>query len=115
MAFAGGYFLIEGAIYDGLLSITLIWASVRLFRADSNFDEESVENLPLSQAIPAGAGIGLLVGLLEWEEVFSLSTSPVKALGCPEDSGCNCGLVHLVEFCGRPNWILPFRRVVSRN
>jgi len=64
MAFAGGYFLIEGAIYDVLLSITLIWASVRLFRADSNFDEESVENLPLSQAIPAGAGIGLLSGII---------------------------------------------------
>ena len=64
MAFAGGYFLIEGAIYDVLLSITLIWASVRLFRVDSNFDEESVENLPLSQAIPAGAGIGLLSGII---------------------------------------------------
>ena len=64
MAFAGGYFLIEGAIYDVLLSITLIWASVRLFRADSNFDEESVENLPLSQAVPAGAGIGLLSGII---------------------------------------------------
>ena len=64
MAFAGGYFLIEGAIYDVLLSITLIWASVRLFRVDSNFDEESVENLPLSQAAPAGAGIGLLSGII---------------------------------------------------
>lgn len=64
MAFAGGYFLIEGAIYDVLLSLTLIWASVRLFRVDSNFDEESVENLPLSQAIPAGAGIGLLSGII---------------------------------------------------
>ena len=64
MAFAGGYFLIEGAIYDVLLSITLIWASVRLFRVDSNFDEESVENLPLSQAVPAGAGIGLLSGII---------------------------------------------------
>ena len=64
MAFAGGYFLIEGAIYDVLLSLTLIWASVRLFRVDSNFDEESVENLPLSQAIPAGAGIGLFSGII---------------------------------------------------
>lgn len=64
MAFAGGYFLIEGAIYNVLLSLTLIWASVRLFRVDSNFDEESVENLPLSQAIPAGAGIGLLSGII---------------------------------------------------
>ncbi|MGB1692047.1 MAG: hypothetical protein ACPHDQ_04760, partial [Candidatus Thalassarchaeaceae archaeon] len=52
MAFVGGYLLVEGALYDTLLSITLVWASFRLFKADSEFDDGSIEMLPASQAVP---------------------------------------------------------------
>ena len=44
--------------------ITLVWASFRLFKADSEFDEGSIEVLPASQAVPAGAGIGLVSGIV---------------------------------------------------
>ncbi|MED5231902.1 MAG: sulfite exporter TauE/SafE family protein [Candidatus Thermoplasmatota archaeon] len=64
MAFAGGYLLVNGVLYDTLLSVTLVWASVRLFRLDSEFDEATIEELPISQAVPAGAGIGLLSGIV---------------------------------------------------
>tara|TARA_Y100000592_G_scaffold92887_1_gene155233 strand:- start:125 stop:658 length:534 start_codon:yes stop_codon:yes gene_type:complete len=64
MAFVGGYLLVEGALYDTLLSITLVWAAFRLFKADSEFDEASIERLPTSQAVPAGAGIGLVSGIV---------------------------------------------------
>ena len=64
MAFVGGYLLVEGALYDTLLSITLVWAALRLFKADSEFDETSIERLPTSQAVPAGAGIGLVSGIV---------------------------------------------------
>jgi uncharacterized membrane protein YfcA len=64
MAFFGGYLLVEGALYDTLLSITLVWAALRLFKTDSEFDEASIERLPTSQAVPAGAGIGLVSGIV---------------------------------------------------
>ena len=64
MAFVGGYLLVEGALYDTLLSITLVWASFRLFKTDSEYDEGSVKVLPASQAITAGAGIGLVSGIV---------------------------------------------------
>jgi len=64
MAFVGGYLLVEGALYDTLLSITLVWAALRLFKADSEIDETSIERLSTSQAVPAGAGIGLVSGIV---------------------------------------------------
>jgi len=64
MAFTGGYLLVDGVVYDTLLSITLVWASFRLFKAGSVFDEASIQEIPISQAAPAGAGIGLLSGIV---------------------------------------------------
>ena len=64
MAFVGGYLLVDGALYDTLLSITLVWAAFRLFKADSEFDEASIEGLSTSQAVPAGAGIGFVSGIV---------------------------------------------------
>ena len=64
MAFAGGYLLVEGVVYDVLLSVTLVWASFRLFTASSEYDDVSIQKIPISQAIPAGAGIGLLSGIV---------------------------------------------------
>ena len=64
MAFAGGYLLVEGYVYDVLLSVTLVWASFRLFTASSEYDEVSIQEIPISKAVPAGAGIGLLSGIV---------------------------------------------------
>ena len=64
MAFVGGYLLVEGALYDTLLSVTLVWASFRLFTASSEYDDVSIQEIPISKAVPAGAGIGLLSGIV---------------------------------------------------
>ena len=63
-AFVGGYILVDGALYDTLLSITLVWASVRLFRLDSDLADGLVERPLVVQAAPAGAGIGVLSGVV---------------------------------------------------
>ena len=64
MAFVGGYLLVEGFVYDVLLSVTLVWASFRLFTASSEYDEVSIQEIPISKAVPVGAGIGLLSGIV---------------------------------------------------
>ena len=64
MAFIGGYFLIDGAMYDLLLSLTLIWAAWRLYGSIS-IDEMNNTSLPTTlQAVPWGAGIGLASGII---------------------------------------------------
>ena len=64
MAFLGGYLLIDGGVYDLLLSITLLWAAWRLFGSMS-IDEIEKTVLPTTpQAIPWGAGIGLASGII---------------------------------------------------
>lgn len=64
MAFLGGYLLIDGVVYDLLLSITLLWAAWRLFGSMS-IDEIEKTVLPTTpQAIPWGAGIGLASGII---------------------------------------------------
>jgi hypothetical protein len=64
MAFIGGYFFIDGAIYDLLLSLTLMWAAWRLYGSIS-IDEMTNISLPTTlQAIPWGAGIGLASGII---------------------------------------------------
>ena len=37
-AFAGGYLLVEGFVYDVLLSVTLVWACFSFFTASSEYD-----------------------------------------------------------------------------
>ena len=64
MAFAGGYLLVDGVVYNMMLSITLVWASFRIFKAGSEFDGVSIQEIPISRAVPAGAGIGLLSGIV---------------------------------------------------
>lgn len=64
MAFVGGYLLVEGVIYDVLLSITLLWASIRLFNLNSGPEDAFIEEPPVGQAVSAGAGIGLLSGIV---------------------------------------------------
>ena len=64
MAFIGGYLLIDGAMYDLLLSLTLIWAAWILYNSIT-IDEIEDTSLPtMPQAIPWGAGIGLASGII---------------------------------------------------
>ena len=64
MAFAGGYLLVDGVVYNVMLSITLVWASFRLFTASSEYDDVSIQEVSISRAVPSGAGIGLLSGIV---------------------------------------------------
>jgi len=62
-AFLGGFLKIDGAIYDTLLSITLVYAAVRIL---SNTDVEFVEvtNPQRKEAYTYGAGIGFVSGII---------------------------------------------------
>ena len=64
MAFVGGYLLVDGVLYNVMLSITLVWASFRLFTASSEYDDVSIQEVSISRAVPSGAGIGLLSGIV---------------------------------------------------
>ena len=44
MAFVGGYLLVDGVVYNVMLSITLVWASFRLFTASSEYDDVSIQS-----------------------------------------------------------------------
>ncbi len=63
-ALLGGYLRVDGALYDTLLSLTLIWASVRLLGLGPALDEGEVSPPRLGQAAPVGAGIGLVSGIV---------------------------------------------------
>lgn len=64
MAFLGGFLFIDGAVYDLLLSLTLILAAWRLYGTMS-FDENEKTILPtFQQAMPWGIGIGLVSGIV---------------------------------------------------
>lgn len=62
-AVLGGYILVEGVIYDTLLSFALVWAAWRLF---SIGDEDSFDvALPKTRvAAPVGGAIGLASGVI---------------------------------------------------
>ncbi len=55
---------VDGAIYDTLLSITLILAAYKLFQTKENNNEEDVIVPNYSTAIPVGGGIGLMSGFI---------------------------------------------------
>jgi uncharacterized membrane protein YfcA len=63
MAFLGGYISIDDYYYDVLLSFVLIWASWRLWSA-SNIPLGRVEEITFKQALPWGAGIGFISGVI---------------------------------------------------
>ncbi len=63
-AIIGGYMKVDGAIYDTLLSITLILAAYKLFQTKENNDEEGIVTPNYSTAIPVGGGIGLMSGFI---------------------------------------------------
>ncbi len=63
-AVLGGYLRVDGALYDTLLSLTLVWAAVRLLGLGSELDEGVASHPTLGQAAPVGAGIGLVSGIV---------------------------------------------------
>lgn len=64
MAFLGGYLFIDGAVYDLLLSLTLVLAAWRLYGSMSFDENEETEHPTLKQAIPWGVGIGFVSGIV---------------------------------------------------
>ena len=63
MAFLGGYISIGDHYYDILLSFVLIWASWRLWTI-SNISTKRIDKLTFKQALPWGAGIGFISGII---------------------------------------------------
>lgn len=64
MAFIGGYLLIDGSLYDILLSLTLVWAAGKLYTTITIDENDEVNNPTYSQAVPWGAGIGFASGII---------------------------------------------------
>ena len=63
-ALIGGYLKVDGAIYDTILSITLIWAAWRLFGVKDYGKGEEIVLPELRSALPVGASIGLVSGVV---------------------------------------------------
>ena len=63
-AFIGGYLRVDGAIYDTLLSVTLLYAALRLLSVKKEFDHTQRSEPEKTQAYAFGAGIGLFSGII---------------------------------------------------
>ena len=63
-ALIGGYLRVDGALYDTLLSVTLIWAAWRLLLIKRDFVGVGVGPPDLREALPVGGAIGLASGLI---------------------------------------------------
>jgi len=63
-AFIGGYLKVDGAIYDALLSITLLYAALRLLSVNKEFEPTQIKDPEKIQAYAFGAGIGLFSGII---------------------------------------------------
>jgi len=63
-AFIGGYLRVDGTLYDTLLSITLLYAAIRLLSANKEFDPSQITDPKKAQAYSFGAGIGLFSGII---------------------------------------------------
>jgi uncharacterized membrane protein YfcA len=63
-ALLGGYLVVEGNIYDILLSIALVGAAWRLFAVKSEVSEDSLEPVDLRSSLPVGGMIGLASGVI---------------------------------------------------
>ena len=64
MAFIGGFLRIDGMVYDLLLSLTLLWAALRLFNSVAGDESYECDIPTFSKAAPWGAGIGLASGVI---------------------------------------------------
>jgi hypothetical protein len=63
-AIFGGYLIVNGVIYDTLLSIVLIWAAFRLLKVENDVQNESLNIPSRSVALPIGGGIGFVSGII---------------------------------------------------
>ena len=63
-AIIGGYQIVDGMIYDLLLSIVLIWAAYRLAIIEDDKDERVDVVVEAKVAIPIGSGIGFVSGIV---------------------------------------------------
>jgi len=63
-AFIGGYLRVDGAIYDTLLSVTLLYAALRLLSIKKKFEHIEITEPEKNQAYAFGAGIGLFSGII---------------------------------------------------
>ncbi len=62
LAFVGGLILLPGWAYQPLVALALLWVALRLLFGDK-LVRERPRRLPLSAALAAGGGIGLVSGL----------------------------------------------------
>lgn len=63
-AFIGGYLRVDGAIYDTLLSITLLYAAIRLLQVRKDDGSFIVQDPEKTQAYAFGGIIGLFSGII---------------------------------------------------
>ena len=63
-AFIGGYLVIDGKIYDTLLSIVLIFAAYKLFVIKEHEEEVELKPPKMIIALPIGSGVGLISGIV---------------------------------------------------
>ena len=63
-AFIGGYLRVDGAIYDTLLSITLLYAAIRLLQVRKDDGSFIVHDPEKTQAYAFGGIIGLFSGII---------------------------------------------------
>ena len=63
-AFIGGYLVIDGKLYDSLLSLVLIFAAYKLFMINEHDDKVELKPPEMKIALPIGGGIGLLSGIV---------------------------------------------------
>ena len=71
-AFFGGTLAVDGAVYDTLLSLALIFAAIRLSQTTQSSEPREEEPLPsLQTTVPIGASIGVLSGMIGVGGVFS--------------------------------------------
>ena len=63
-AMLGGFLIVNGALYDTLLSIVLIWAAFRLLKIDSNRGTYELDIPSLKTSLPIGGGIGFISGII---------------------------------------------------
>lgn len=63
-ALIGGYLVVDGAIYDTLLSIVLIWAAWRLLKINNQIEPNELKIPPTRVSLPIGGGIGFVSGII---------------------------------------------------
>ena len=63
-AIFGGYMKVDGALYDTLLSLTLVWAAYKLYQVKGDYESEKLALPSASIAVPIGAIIGLMSGVI---------------------------------------------------